>query len=401
MKQRLVVGLAALFLPLVSATCAVPPDISSGECDPNPFYPVAKCVERSADAGTDGDAEPTKMPTDFEDPWVTPPKNWRPTCDGFCAPGPSGPSAGLFDHVPITLFVGPNDGTPLECPSSAPTEKWRLYDELVAPPAACEACSCEASKGECLQPPEKIEIHAGACGESGVASSPFDGPANWTGTCSSEGGLSAGVMCGSEPCAQSAWASPLNAPSGDSCKPTISIPSATKEFSWKTRAIACEANTQNGACNSITQYCAAEPGPEWATCVYAEGDYELNDCPNEYNASVHHFYPYEPLDGRECSECSCGAPIGSACIGNLRVYEDATCAKEFANAPLGSMGEGCVNIIPAARTVGAKRVTDLAYLPGTCGPIGGEPKGTASPSTGKAVTFCCMKPGPPTKSIPE
>lgn len=130
-------------------------------------------------------------------------RDGTPCGDGFRAPMASGNNAGLFKHVPVTLYVGPNDGTPLDCPPSAPTEKWRLFDELVAPPASCDACTCEASIGECSQPPDKIEIRAGTCAESGVPFSSFDGLPNWNGTCSGEGGLSAGAMCGNEPCAQS------------------------------------------------------------------------------------------------------------------------------------------------------------------------------------------------------
>ena len=395
MKRKVVMALATLVVPLVAATCGAPADIVPAECKADAIYPDPYCEKLFADAGTDGDADaaPSKSPMDFEDPGLSP-EAWQPCGQGFCAPEPSGASAGLFKNEPVTLFIGPNDTTPLACPPSAPTEKWRLYDELVAPPAACEACSCAASKGECLQPPEKIEIRAGACGESGVAFSPFDGPANWTGTCSSDGGLSAGAMCGNEPCAQSVWAAPLPPPSGDACTPTTSIPTVTKEYSWKTRAIACQAGTPNGACKSETQFCVAAPGHEWLSCVYEQGVYDLSDCPDEYNASAHHLYPDEPIDDRGCSDCSCGAPAGSACIGNMRVYADAACSNEFVNMPLGLMSDNCTGVIPAGRAVGSKRVTDLAYLPGSCGPSGGQPKGTATVNPARAVTFCCMKPSP-------
>jgi len=397
MRTIVVIGISAAGLGgIILGACSAPPSYAPGDCDPNADFPSARCLALLADAGTDADAdaEPTKEPMGVDDLGLDPAK-WQPCGEGNCAPIASGQSAGLFKHVPVTLYVGPNDGTSLECPPSAPTEKWRLYDELVAPPAKCDPCTCEASKGDCSQPPEKIEIRAGACGASGVPFSPFDGPPNWTGTCSSEGGLSAGAMCGNQPCAQSVWASPLAPPKGDACLPTSSIPLPTKEFAWKTRAIACEAETPTGACKSTTQYCAAEPGSEWLTCVYEKGVYALGDCPVEYSASVHRLYPYEPLDDRGCVECSCGAPTGSACTGMLRLYDDAACSAEVVPLLLGSMGEGCTNIIPAGRAIGAKRVTDLAYFAGTCGPSGGEPKGLATGNTANAVTFCCMKPSPP------
>ncbi len=396
MKQQALLIVATLVIPLLASTCAVPAKIHPGECDPNALIPSKRCKELLAgDAGTDadGDAEPMNQPTGFDDPGLDP-EAWRPCGDGFCAPELTGQSALVWEKVPVSLYVGPNGPTPLACPENL-TEVGRLYDEIVAPPAACDACACEASKGECAQPPEKIEIRAGSCGQGGVAFSPFDGPPNWSGTCSSEGGLSMGAMCGNSVCAQSVWASSLPVPKNDACKPSISIPLFTKEYTWKTRAVACQAKTPPDACSSETQYCVAEPGPEWLTCVYQKGIHNLSDCPDKYNASVHHLYPYEPIDNRGCSECSCGAPASSACIGMLRLYADAACSTEVVPLLLGSMSDSCTTIIPAGRAIGAKRVTDLAYLPGTCGPSGGEPKGAATGDTANAVTFCCMMPPPP------
>jgi hypothetical protein len=178
---------------------------------------------------------------------------------------------------------------------------------------------------------------------------------------------------------------------------------STKEFAWTTRAIACEAKTEQDACTSEKQYCVADLGPEWLTCVHKQGIHNLSDCPVEYNASVHRLYPYEPIDDRGCAACSCGAPVGSACIGKMRIYDDAACSTDLATMPIGSMGEACVNVIPAGSAIGVKRLTDLAYLAGTCGPSGGEPKGMATGNTANAVTFCCMKPSPPKtpQSVPK
>ena len=79
-------------------------------------------------------------------------------------------------------------------------------------------------------------------------------------------------------------------------------------------------------------------------------------------------------------------------MGGLHLYDDATCSKEFVNSPVGSMGESCTNIIPQGRAVGAKRIIDLAYLSGTCGASGGEPRGNALVDANRATTFCCGKP---------
>jgi hypothetical protein len=126
--------------------------------------------------------------------------------------------------------------------------------------------------------------------------------------------------------------------------------------------------------------------------VYQKGVHTIDVCPDNYRDSVHTLYPDEPVDDRGCNECACGAPVGSACIGGLHLYDDAACTKEFVNTPVGSMGENCAGIIPAGRAVAAKRVTDLAYLSGTCGASGGEPHGNAVMDANRATTFCCGKP---------
>lgn len=182
-------NLGTVLIGLVSTACLInacssAPEEALYRCDPNVIFPDARCIAH--DAGADGDAEPTKEPMGVDDLGLDPDK-WRPCGEGFCAPELSGQSALVWEKVPVSLYIGSNDGTPLACPENL-TEVGRLYDELVAPPAACEACTCETSKGECSQPPDKIEIRAGTCAESGVPFSPFDGPPNWTGTCSSEGG---------------------------------------------------------------------------------------------------------------------------------------------------------------------------------------------------------------------
>jgi hypothetical protein len=118
----------------------------------------------------------------------------------------------------------------------------------------------------------------------------------------------------------------------------------------------------------------------------------IDVCPDNYRNSVHTLYPDKPVDDRGCKECACGAPVGSGCLGNMPLYDDATCSKQFVNVLLGSMGEGCTNIIPQGHGIAAKRVIDLAYLSGTCGATGGEPRGNALADANRATTFCCGKP---------
>jgi hypothetical protein len=378
-QTRLIVGCCTL--ALILHACSAPYEYAPTDCDPNADFPYEACLKKFADAGADAESGDDMIQ-----------RGTAPCFGGDCAEEPKGEFAGNWEKVPVALWVGPNGPTPLACPESAPTEMFRLYDELVAPPAACEACTCEASKGDCNKPPSTIEVRAGMCGEAGVMSVPFSGPANWDGSCTNESGLAKGTLCGNEPCAQSVWAAPLDPPTNDACSATTKIPSFTKEHTWKTRAIACQATTQNGACGTENSFCVAKPGPEWLSCVYQQGIHKLDACPANYRESVRTLYENAPSDDRACTECSCGAPTGSACVGGLRFYEDATCTNEFVNMPVGSMSDNCTSTVLAGRAIGSKRVTNLAYLSGTCAASGGEPYGSATADSARAVTFCCGKP---------
>ena len=129
----------------------------------------------------------------------------------------------------------------------------------------------------------------------------------------------------------------------------------------------------------------------WHKCVWRSGVQE--SCPANYSAE--RFVMYDDakvIDNRECSECTCSAPVGGACVGTVRLYDDAACGAEFAKQPIASYGKQCTNIYPAGRAIGSKAITDVAYVPGTCAPSGGEPIGEAHPDSADAVTFCCLSP---------
>ncbi|TKD09647.1 hypothetical protein [Polyangium fumosum] len=65
---------------------------------------------------------------------------------------------------------------------------------------------------------------------------------------------------------------------------------------------------------------------------------------------------------------------------------------EFPGDTLASYGDQCSNIYPAGRAIGAKAITDLHYVGGSCLASGGEPIGEATPDDAQAVTFCCYHP---------
>ncbi|MDI3285324.1 hypothetical protein [Polyangium sp. 15x6] len=313
------------------------------------------------------------------------------TCLDACVPVPSG-GAGYWSEVPVSVRFDKPQALPKFCPGSVPNEKFRLFEDLVAPPAECDACACEPSEGTCEGgPPQTIEIRAATCAEGVAASLPFSGPAGWDGSCTSSNALPAGASCGGELCAQSVRASALPGPTSESCAPTSAAPSFTTTREWKLGALACMANTNDDTCgeSAIKRYCVADPGPEWLYCVHGKG--VMEPCPDNYNFERHEMYPDEPIDDRGCEACECGAPVGSACMGSLRLYDDAVCSSEFEKASLASTGEKCTDILPPGRAIGAKAVTGATYVHGTCASSGGAPKGSASPNKNSAITFCCRR----------
>jgi len=337
-----------------------------------------------ADAGTDAASDASSDAARVE-----------ATCGGRCVPVPSGNNAGLWSEVPISLWVGPAPKpgeAPPACPGDVSSEKFRLFAALDAPPAACDACECEPSEGKCGSGiPEKIEIRAGSCTETNASTLPFNGPPGWDGSCTSEGALPTGALCNGELCAQSVPASPLPGPTTENCAPKSGTPTFAKSTSWQLHAIACMANTDDDLCGEKAdkQYCVSEPGPGWLHCVSRAGEHDV--CPENYKSSRWVLYEENAvLDDRDCADCECGAPSGSECVATLRLFDDAACTKQFAENLLGSTGDQCTNLFPDGHAIGAKAITDVSYVPGSCSAIGGEPKGQAKPDAKGAVTFCCL-----------
>jgi hypothetical protein len=93
-------------------------------------------------------------------------------------------------------------------------------------------------------------------------------------------------------------------------------------------------------------------------------------------------------DDRVCSECSCGPVEGSVCTAMVGIYKDAACTQPLLLAPIASTEPSCRDFPPPVQALGSRRVMDVTYHPGTCGPSGGELSGTVVPSS--PTTFCCL-----------
>lgn len=380
--------------------CSAPPSVDIAECAPNPFEVDPSC-RAAADAGTDADAS-TDAESDAdldgsalkEDPGLQP--SVFPTCKGACVPEASGATAVDWTWVPLVVWFGSKSEVDLKtCPPEIPSLKVRGYNKLVAPPAKCDACTCSAN-GSCNGLPASIEIRSGSCNASNVQTTPFDGPTNWNGSCTSINSMPAGKLCNGVPCAQSASASTLPGPTNESCLPKTEKPNATLEnHEWLEGALACNAADLTGTCAGASEHCIT-PLPEgWLHCLARTGKHDV--CPDNYNDSgARWVYQDNPIDDRGCSACECGTPKDGICTGFLSVYSDNTCINEFAKMPLSSIDSNCVGITPAGSAVGSKTISNLSYLPGSCSVTGGEPIGTVTPNDDEksVVTICCRAPGP-------
>jgi hypothetical protein len=130
------------------------------------------------------------------------------------------------------------------------------------------------------------------------------------------------------------------------------------------------------------------------SCIYQHGDHE---CPASWSGDRRVVYEVTAdkrgfIDARDCTPCACGAPSGSLCVGQLRVFEDAACTKLISADPITSIKGQCTDVLPPGKAIGSKEIS-LAYLPGVCEPIGGEPIGEVKPDPEQAVTFCCPAQG--------
>jgi len=378
----------------ITSACTVAPDAAWDDCDPDPRYPTGKlCVDAGADAAADASDEDAGLGTPGSDPQSTSCQ----TGGGRCVPVPSGGEhAGLWSEVPIALWVGPapkEGDPPLQCPGDTSSEKFRLYSDLVAPPAECEPCECGPSSGTCTDLPASIEVRAGVCGEAGAMSVPFDGPAGWDGSCTSTNALPAGADCGGEPCAQSILISALPGPTTEEpCSPVEPVPDFATKTEWKTAVLGCSANVDDDSCRSRDESCVADPGPEYLHCVFRAGEYTLEECPRNYRYAKYVGYPKDAVDDRGCEACACGPPEGSGCLASLRLYSNPGCSAQFEQSSISSNGEKCTDIHPPGRAIAAKSIEDMAYMPGECASTGGTPTGAAFRDVTGAVTFCCIWP---------
>ncbi|APR80642.1 Hypothetical protein A7982_05989 [Minicystis rosea] len=298
------------------------------------------------------------------------------TC-GQCAIGsPNG-----WDY-PVLVWIGDEKDAP-ECPAGAPKVVFEGHADLDAP-ASCGACSCGDPTGVCGLP-ATITANAATCALNGAATphSPFDPTSGWTGACDADVAIGSGKLCAGVKCVQSVTIGPLTIDESD-CPPSPTpVPLPPK---WKTFARACSA-FPHFSCEGGMGFCLAAPPPEagFRVCTFHDGDQEC-DGPQFPPYTEKHVFYHHFEDSRACSECTCGAPMGSTCSASVSVYTDGACSA-LAYAATVSSSEAACNDVAAGSPLGSKSASAPIYAAGTCTPNGGEPMGAATAV--EPSTYCC------------
>ncbi|HVK71266.1 MAG TPA: hypothetical protein VM694_42720 [Polyangium sp.] len=344
------------------------------------------CVPPGGDAGTDAASDGTSSAIG---------------CTGPCIPrGPDG------WNEPRAVWIGDASKAPTFCPENMDLGfRTRAFADLAWEYGTCEACGCKEPTGTCTTLPESIEVRAAVCNQQGTAL-PFGGPAEWDGSCTSTNAIPAGAECpagSGKLCAQSIAVSPLGPPVEDGCEPVVipaekpphvGVPSMSgPTWTWKTHAISCYLPT----CEDPKEACVRTLAPlpnGFAHCVSLAG---IHACPAPWNAKELVAYDDDTAgatDGRACTACECGSPVGGGCLTHVRTFEDGACSKLIYDDPISSfsLDEQCTNVSLPGIAIGSKEITPPEYIPGACAPSGGEPTGAVVPNPERAVTFCCRAP---------
>jgi len=302
------------------------------------------------------------------------------SCVGEClAIGPAG-----FRREPLIMWFG-EDSTPPACPDHAKSVFWDGFSGLVAP-VECPICTCGPS--ECALPAGMAATSDTLC--QGPDYTLFDAPASWDGACVSPDVIDSGAF----------GSLAIAPPTIMVCQPiAVEPPPTATAFThgWATRARACD-GLVSGRCDQSDLMCsptAKPPPPGFRQCIWYEDPIDesaLPTCPGTYPEQ---FVFYEGIvEGRECSPCECGQPLGTQCVAAVTAYQDVACgtapAPLFESVLVGSgQAPGCVTTMPGT-TLGAMSAKWIANEKGACVASGGVPSGEARPAG--ARVFCCQEP---------
>lgn len=232
------------------------------------------------------------------------------------------------------------------------------------PTHTCSPCSCSPS--ECALP-DGMVANGAKCPGDGAPQIPYGPGAGWTGECSIEGALPAGV-------AQSVTVPALPV---TPCEPAGAEPSLAPP-SWGRTLRECR-STSPDSCGDGS---ACEPfAPEGAlVCFYRHGLH--TGCPAGYERLVF----YEGVnDTRACEACTCNPLTSAACDAIVVLSSDATCGTMVGSVMATTQVPGCVDLTGTA--LASTEAYSLTQEPGTCAQGGGSALGDIEPAD--PVTLCC------------
>jgi len=175
-------------------------------------------------------------------------------------------------------------------------------------------------------------------------------------------------------------------PSG-SCEAKVTS-HALDPVTWQYDARLCSLETaEMGSCTEPGELCIPTPLPPFASqlCVFRvvpEGQ-EQPPCPASYPNAREPLYA-SFTDERECSSCTCSAPMGGSCAGKLTLSTGQSCSNAFEY----TLGSGCKQF--GLGTPPTQLGAEYTLVPGTCGIARDtKPTGSAVPS-GSATVVCCL-----------
>jgi hypothetical protein len=276
---------------------------------------------------------------------------------------------------PSLVWIGPEEKAP-ECPQGPASIAYEGRTDLVAP-ILCDACTCEPPTGSCVLP-SKLAASPTVCSMPGPPTISFDAPMPWDGQCDSTNPVPAGV-------AHSLTIGPLTM-TENGCATGPSIPAKVVSLHWDTFARACDMPWPRGSLDRTVCIPDDPIPPGFALCIFHETEIDCPTVPGNVFTEQHFFYEGVE-DNRQCSACSCGAPIGSACTATVSIYKDATCSTLLDQKTVSSSSETCIDIQLPGQALGSKSAGAMTYVPGTCPAMGADASGSTLKT--KPATLCC------------
>lgn len=324
----------------------------------------------AADAGVDASSDgPVDAPNDgpaLDGPHDAPQDVVDAAPDGAPCTAACVPAAPAGWEGPLEIYEGmggPPPPLPPSCTGAYPTVVYDGTGSPVAPAAAC-SCTCGAPTGTSCDPPVVNYFSDNTCTTTcGTPNQPIPT------TCTALGitGCGGTHIRISNPVA-----------TGGSCIPDAgaTVPPA----GWSAAVRLCAAATPPGpsGCDAGS-VCAPTSGLPFETATYCVARSGAWPCPAGYPSQ--RTYYGGAVDTRACAPCTCGAPTGATCSGDVLSLYGATCS-----------GTGTQVTIPQTCTgLGGSKMMGLsagvAPTGGACAPSDAGATGSFTPTT--PTTICC------------